>query len=526
MIYVLRFVVYFRKVVSFLGLILFTINVYASDCFKLTNIEIKNTVNNLETVKVMNFIEKYKNRCIDHGLIEDLVREFTNYYVGKGYVGTKILIPEQNIKSGTLCLDLIIGRVERIENKENGVLRYRPNIFPGSVGGILNLRDLEQGLDNMSNLRSNKGASMHFKPGTGFGDSIVVIENAADKKWFLNTGIDNYGSKLKGQHEWHSSYRLEDFIGMSESYSFAHKRSVGDDKKYSTRSYSAGFAVPYGYNNISLSYGYTKYRNFINATTQRFNNKGKTHVIKGVLDRVIYRDGNGKTTLGISAGRDIYSNYISDTKIQISSYKIDKASLSLKHHRKLDASLVGFGVEYVRGINKNYKNKFGSKLYPAHVFDKINYEFSWMHPINLDSVPGAARFTTSLNGQYSSRVLSASEKFSVGGFASVRGFKNSVENTDKGLLFRNEMAFNVSRYGGDYNNKIISDLELFVAYDLGRFWSKNEEGIARGSMSGIAGGFRNNRGLINFDFTVARALSSKYIKRTPLELYISVGLNI
>lgn len=494
------------------------------NCCDIKQIEFKGATQ-MTSEKKLRLKQEYEQRCLGGSDIQALVRAITNDYVGNGHVSTRVSIPEQNLQSGTLLLEINEGKVEQVEHQESGASRNRPNILPDAHNKILNLRDLEQAVDNMGRLKSNN-PKMHIKPGSSENTSIVVIENQSDKKWFVTTGMDNYGSKHKGQNELSTSATLEDIFGMSEIYSVGHKRSLGDVKKRLTRGYSGAVSVPYGYNTFTLSYAYTNYRSFVQATSQKFKNNGNTRVLNAKVDRVIHRDGESKTIASIGIGRDNYANYIADTKVQISSYKIKKIDLALKHQRKLNKSILGLGIDYTHGINKNYVEKFGHRIYPSHSFNKVNYDVSWIRPFALNRIPSALKFTTALHGQYSPNVLCGSEKISIGGFTSVRGFKESIENTDNGAFVRNEVSLSMSRFFGGMNNKISEDIEVFLAYDVGRFWGKDEEGQVHGTMSGGAIGVRNTQGIFTFDITLGKAFSSKYIKRTPTEFYVSAQLNI
>ena len=497
-----------------------------SNCFEINEIAFKGATHMSKNQR-SELLKKYERRCLGGSDIQILVREVANYYIGNGHVSTRVSIPEQNLRSGKLVLEVHEGKVEHVEYQESGTNsgRNRFNILPDPRNQILNLRDLEQAVDNMSRLKSNN-TTMRLQPGSKENTSVVVIDNKQDKKWFVTTGLDNYGSKYKGQIESSTSVTLEDMFGMSEIYSVGHKRSLGDPSQRLTRSYSGAVSVPYGYNNLTVSYAYTNYRSFIQATSQKFKNNGNTRLLNVKLDRVIHRDGEGKTIASIGLARENYSNYIADTKIQISSYKIKKMDFGLKHQRKLSKSILGLGLDYTYGINANFVEKFGSKIYPAHTFQKLNYDISWIRPFALNKIPAALKFTSSIHGQYSPNVLCGSDKINVGGFTSVRGFKESGENTDNGAFVRNEVSLGMSKFFGNMNNKISEDIEVFLAYDIGRFWGDDEQGKVRGTMSGGAMGVRNTQGILTFDITLAKAFSSKYVKRTPTELYMSANLNI
>lgn len=55
-------------------------------------------------------------------------------------------------------------------------------IFPGVKGSVLQLRDIEQGLDQLNRLPSNN-ATMRIEPGAEAGSSRVLINNVQKRTW-------------------------------------------------------------------------------------------------------------------------------------------------------------------------------------------------------------------------------------------------------------------------------------------------------------------------------------------------------
>ncbi|MHA4875143.1 POTRA domain-containing protein, partial [Enterococcus faecium] len=75
------------------------------------------------------------------------------WYLSEGYITSRAFLPEQDLASGILTLGILEGRVENI------VIDGKPDpmtltLFPNLAGEILNLRDLEQGVEQLSRLRS------------------------------------------------------------------------------------------------------------------------------------------------------------------------------------------------------------------------------------------------------------------------------------------------------------------------------------------------------------------------------------
>ncbi|MDR2801260.1 MAG: hypothetical protein LBB52_08380 [Desulfovibrio sp.] len=108
-----------------------------------------------------------ENTCLSLSGINGLLQEITNAYVEKGYITSRALLEPQDLSTGVLRIRVVEGRVESIGPDESSTMNSRQflTIFPFVKGSILNLRDIEQGLDQLNRLPSNR-AAMRVEPGS------------------------------------------------------------------------------------------------------------------------------------------------------------------------------------------------------------------------------------------------------------------------------------------------------------------------------------------------------------------------
>ena len=77
--------------------------------------------------------------------VNRLVKDLNAKLLDKGYVTSRIVIPEQNMKNGKLLLRIQTGRLHKIiYSRDSAVIPWK-NAFPIKEGDILNIRHLEQG---------------------------------------------------------------------------------------------------------------------------------------------------------------------------------------------------------------------------------------------------------------------------------------------------------------------------------------------------------------------------------------------
>lgn len=490
-------------------------------CFQINEIDIRDS--NILPKKIIHSIKaRYETQCLDQDQINKLLRELTNQYIDNGYITTYPRIPEQNVQSGKLIIEINEGKIEDIAYKSNRRIKQN-HVLPSKQDKILNLRDLEQSVDQFSTLTEGNKSKITIKPGKGKNSSIIHIDDIKDKVWQIKSGIDNYGSKNKGIEQYMTSIAVENLLKSNDQYNISHRQSFGDLTRRFSRTYSGGISIPYSYSNLDFNISHSAYRTYIHANGEQFRNAGSSKSYKVSLINTIHRDKHGKSRAIIAYGHDNYSNYISDTRLEISSYRIDKLEIGINHQRRLKSSVLAAGANYTFGMNNNFLNKFGDITKPHRKFYKLNYNLSWIKSLPMKPTYFAPQFSSSIVGQFTSQRLAGSEKISIGGISSVRGYKEEVENSDNGIYIRNELALGCLSKD---KAPIFEDVEFFAALDVGRFANYEPSKEVMGMMSGYAFGIRNIKGSIKFDFTIGKAIKSKYIKPKDAEFYFSIGIDV
>ena len=134
-------------------------------CFNITEIELKGA-DNLFLFEKEALVTPYLNRCLTANHIDELRVSIDRFYIEKGWILSRsYLLPNQNLKSGKLIFKVLEGHLDNIKLNNNS-LSDRMQIstaFPYMVGEVLYIRDIEQGLEQMNRLASNK-AKMNIIP--------------------------------------------------------------------------------------------------------------------------------------------------------------------------------------------------------------------------------------------------------------------------------------------------------------------------------------------------------------------------
>lgn len=433
--------------------------------------------------------------CIGIAEINNLVVRLTHLYVEAGYVTSRAYIPQQNLASGELQLHVIEGYVESVRI-EGGPRRLLLTAFPGLVGRPLNLREIEQGLDQLNRLRS-AAATIQFVPGTEAGATEVVIRYQRANPLNLSLGYNNSGQESTGLYKanlglgWDSPLGLSDFLHISHSTN-ARDRSA----QRQSESSSVHYTVPFGHWTWSVNASQFEYANLITGNVTSFQTRGTSQTLQASLDRLLSRNQNSKTNISLAIKEQRSENYIDEVLLLTSSRENSVVSLGISRDIYLQGnSTIVLSAGYERGLSVNYLSEAVALQpdTPNPKFEKYLVDITmagaaqWLHHM--------WQWRSSVHGQYSDDMLFSTESLAIGSQYTVHGFKDDGLSGDTGAYWRNEL----SQPSFPFRRQPRVRVEPFVGVDAG--FIENADTLA-----GWAAGLRLSAPNISAQVTYAQPI--------------------
>ena len=148
-------------------------------------------------------LQKYKNRLqvYNHNRIgtegiQFLQKELQEQLLSDGYITSQVVVPNQDLQSGTLTFEILPGYVEDIVLTNPKARTNWRSAFPVRPGYVLRRQALEQGIDQMRNV-PGQDIKMTIEPGTKPLHSIVKL--TVEQKGFVHGSLmlDNSGNKIR-----------------------------------------------------------------------------------------------------------------------------------------------------------------------------------------------------------------------------------------------------------------------------------------------------------------------------------------
>jgi hemolysin activation/secretion protein len=466
----------------------------------------------------------YVGRCLGLKDVDNLLRAVTNAYVDRGYVTTRAMVSPRGHAQGRLDILVVEGRVESIESADRGpgALELK-TAFPGVAGDVLNLRDIEQGLDQMSRLPSNN-ATLELVPGETPGTTRIRISNQKGRAWRASAGLDNSGQDATGRDQYSLNFSKDNLLGLNDLLTL----SAGGDTdglrghRQRSSSYYALYSVPWGWWTFTASLGFSDYASTVSGSGLDYSTEGDTTTAALDIDRVIHRDGVSKTALGFSLSRRETRNFLEDQKLDVSSRTLSVLGMSLNHSRRLAGGVASGHLEWSQGLPVlgagRADNPEGDE--PRNEFGKLSLSGAFHRPFSL----GGANLTwkTQANGQWSPHTLPGEERIGIGSRSTVRGFHEDSLSGDIGAYIRNELALNIFDAAGAPSalSGWVESVELYAGYDAGFIWRDDKEDEERGEVQGGTAGGRSTGGSLITDIAGSHALDApSFLERDGLEVY-------
>ncbi|AZF08560.1 Channel-forming transporter/cytolysins activator of TpsB family [Pseudomonas sp. R2-37-08W] len=413
-------------------------------CFPINDIELKGA-DSLPAADRERLLKPYIGQCLGVSQLNELLKAITDYYLGKGRVTSRAYLPQQDLSSGHLQVLVVEGKLEALKSAEGSTVTERElaMAFPGKVGEALNLREIEQLVDQLNRLPS-KQAQMELTPGSQVGGSDVVVKNTPQKPWRASLSRNNDGQKSTGEQQWGAGLEWDSPLGLGDQLMLRGGHDAISDHQKTSKNTLLYYNVPWGWWNFSYSYNESDYRTYIVADNAKYKQDGDNQNHQLRAERVIHRDDVSKTSVNVGLAHLRTNNYLLDVRTAPSSNRLSELQLGINHGRRIGSAFVNLDLGMQNGIglldaqSQEERDESGRRQ-PNSRYRKYTATVSYLQPFSLWGE--SFSFSSLATGQRSEDILFSPQRMSLGGSASVRGFKDQLLTGDSGGYWRNEVRW-------------------------------------------------------------------------------------
>jgi hemolysin activation/secretion protein len=268
-------------------------------------------------------------QCLGAKGVNIVMARVQNALIERGFVTTRVVAAPQDLRSGVLVMTLVPGTVRSLRltpgSDPRAHLRSAIALAPGQG---LNLRDIEQGLENFKRLPS-ADVDIQIEPAqsaegkaAAAGESDLLIHWRQGRPWRVGLSVDDAGTRSTGKRQgvasfiWDHPLGYNDQLAVSVNHDLGGGHTLGAGPK-GTRGGTVNYSLPWGPWLLSTSASHSRYHQSVTGADQRYVYSGTSDTVDVKASRLLYRDGVRKWgAYGRVWLRDS-NNFIDDTEIEV-----------------------------------------------------------------------------------------------------------------------------------------------------------------------------------------------------------------
>ncbi|AKL98236.1 ShlB/FhaC/HecB family hemolysin secretion/activation protein [Endomicrobium proavitum] len=448
---------------------------------------------------INNVLDLYKQKMMGIQEISEIQEKLQKLFFDAGYASARVYIDGNTLNDDILTFVVMDGYIEDVVFQNAAGKKYPKffnalqsfSFYPFAAGSLLNIADIDQGLEQMNRLASNN-ASMEILPASKDGYSVIRVTNDIGKRFNLSFSADNSGTENTGYYKAGVSISADNLLMLNDNLYFNYSRNIDgnkDDKR--NNGYFASFSVPFGYFTFMTSFFKSDYNTPMGVSFgSQYVSDGTTQNENASLEVIVKRGQTYKISLGGELSVKETENFIDNIRIDASSKKLTVSSGFLTFLYYLNASSIYGKLSYNCGLNwlgaiKNYDIE-GS---PKGQFSSVSLYTQYSQYFKIPLIQLQSKYALTANGHYCDDILYSSEQISIGGQSSVRGFKEGSVNGEKGFYLKNDLTWTLAdifQRNGIFNVLAYTSISGFADYGYVQNLAYKEKYSLAGAGAGAA----------------------------------------
>ena len=411
--------------------------------------------------------------------------------------GAKVIIPKEIQKNGEriVVIQVIEGKLEDIKvipfcannqqngNSESDCTKTKPlYLNPEYIRSRLDIaRSIPLNIDRLQEalqlLRLNapvENISATLYDGSTSGSSILEVKVKEANTFNTVLSINNSRSPSSGSFQRRAGFNKTNFLGMGDSLSANYNNTDGSN------GWDISYTIPFNPRNGTVNFSYSNTSsNVIEPPFQPLDIRSKSRTYELTLRQPIIQTIKQQTfqefTLGLTFSRKESETFLLGIPYPLSAGANDQGQTQISVLRffqqwtqQNSTGVIAARSQFNLGIGAfdptiNQPISGMNEVVPDNRFFSWQGQAQWVQLLAPETL-----FVLRTNMQFAGRTLVPLEQFAIGGFGSVRGYRQDTLLTDNGIFSSVELQLPILRFP---NWKSVFQLTPFV--DYGTAWNSS-----------------------------------------------------
>lgn len=405
-----------------------------SRCWRVSGLQVSGN-ERLSSARISAAAAAWLHPCMGVTQINQVLKAITTLYLEAGYVASRPYLVGQPADDQPLEIVIVEGFVEAIEVSDPDLPLSLSSAFPGMLGEPLQLRELEQGMDQLNRLRVFD-LTADVAPGEFEGGSRLLLQpRSTPSRWGLNGSVDNSGSAQVARHLIRLNASLESPAHLNDALSLSFGQSLGGPG--ASRMLSGNYQIPYGHWTLGADVFRGESDSLAGQGPSFIHGQLQTQGLS--LNRTLWRDGqriaNGFLKWSRHERQSRYRQVVfGQQALELEKAEIGLSVTSIGQESELGQQVWMVGVSYAHGLKDTIKERQGVQP----LFEKYSASLRWDLRGKGFSQPWF--LNSQLNVQYSPDRLPDLEHLPLTGANAVRGFRDNPANTVNGIVWQSTLS--------------------------------------------------------------------------------------
>ncbi len=467
-------------------------------CFTLSRVTLNGTRQLPGWLALQRLSRQAEGHCLGAKGINLLMSALQNRLIDSGYITSRVLAPQQDLSSGGLLLVVMPGILRNLSlTPDSGRHITLATAFPARQGRLLDLRDIEQGLENLQRLPTVQ-AEMEILPADTPGESDIAVRWQQQKIWRVAMSLDDSGTRDTGRYQGGLTLSLDNPFSFSDLFYLSGSGSLENHSGRGAANLTGHYSLPFGNWLAGLTLNRYDYHLTSAGLNGDYRYSGQSNNLTFSLSKVLHRSSRQKTTLSYDVLAREAKNFINDTEIQIQRRRTSAWRIGLQHRHYISQATLDAAVSYQQGTRW-----FGALPAPEETFGEATAlgkigRFSAQLAIPFALARQSFLYNLQYQQQFTATRLTPQDQFAIGNRWTVRGFDGErTLNGDRGWLVRNDLGWVTP----------LAAQELYLALDYGETGGSSAHLRPGNHLAGGAAGLRGQWLNTRYDLFAARPLS-------------------